>query len=99
MPQTGNCFSGTMCVMQHRPCKSDGLETDEVEDGYVVYQADRARVHYLNPTANLILELCDGELTASQIADLIGQAYELPEPPVQEVEEALATLAAEGLTQ
>jgi len=88
-----------MCVMQQRPCKSDGLETDEVEDGFVVYQPDRARVHYLNPTASLILELCDGELTPAQIADLIAQAYELPEPPVQEVEEALATLAVEGLTQ
>jgi len=84
--------------MQLRPCKSDGLETDEVEDGFVVYQQERSRVHYLNPTANLILELCDGELTAAQIADLIAQTYELPEPPMQEVEDALATLAAEGLT-
>ncbi len=88
-----------MCVMQHRPCKSDGLETDEVEDGFVVYQPDRARVHYLNPTANLILELCDGELTPAQIAELIAQAFDLAEPPMQEVEEALATLAAEGLTR
>jgi len=87
-----------MCVMQHRPKKRDGLETDEVEDGFVVYQPDRARVHYLNPTANLILELCDGDLTATQIAGLIAQAFELAEPPVQEVEEALATLQAEGLT-
>jgi hypothetical protein len=85
--------------MQHRPCKSDGLETDEVDDGFVVYQPDRARVHYLNPTANLILELCDGELTAAQIADLIAKTYALADPPVHEVEEALATLAAEGLTQ
>jgi hypothetical protein len=92
-------FGGTMCVMQHRPCKSDGLETDEVEDGFVVYQPDRARVHYLNPTANLILELCDGELTPAQIAELIAQAFDLTEPPMQEVEEALATLAAEGLTR
>lgn len=86
-----------MCVMLQRPKKSDGLETDEVEDGYVVYQPDRARVHYLNPTANLILELCDGELTAAQIAGLIAEAFELAEPPMQEVEEALATLESEGL--
>jgi Coenzyme PQQ synthesis protein D (PqqD) len=85
--------------MQHRPKKSDGLETDQVEDGFVVYQADRARVHYLNPTANLILELCDGELTAAQIAALIAQAFDLAESPTQEVEEALATLQAEGLTR
>ncbi len=87
-----------MGVMQHRPKKSDGLETDQVEDGFVIYQPDRARVHYLNPTANLILELCDGELTAAQIAGLLAQAFDLAEPPMQEVEEALATLEAEGLT-
>ncbi len=88
-----------MCDMQQRPKKSDGLETDEVEDGFVVYQPDRARVHYLNPTANLILELCDGELTPAQIAGLIAQAFDLAEAPTQEVEDALAALQAEGLTR
>jgi Coenzyme PQQ synthesis protein D (PqqD) len=80
------------------PRKSDGLEIDEAEDGFVVYQPDRARVHYLNPTANLILELCDGSLTAPQIAGLVGEAFGLAAPPTQEVLEALATLQAEGLT-
>jgi Coenzyme PQQ synthesis protein D (PqqD) len=81
-----------------QPRKSDGLQADEVEDGFVVYQPDRARVHYLNPTANLILELCDGSLTAPQIAELVRQAFNLVNPPTQEVQEALATLASEGLT-
>jgi hypothetical protein len=80
------------------PRKSDGLEIDKAEDGFVVYQPDRARVHYLNPTANLILELCDGSLTAPQIAELVGEAFDLAAPPTQEVLEALATLQAEGLT-
>ena len=85
--------------MQERPKKSDGLEVDEVEDGFVIYQADRERVHYLNPTANLILELCDGTLTATQIVELIAETFELAEPPYQEVNEALVMLQAEGLTQ
>jgi Coenzyme PQQ synthesis protein D (PqqD) len=84
--------------MHDRPKKSDGLEIDEVEDGFVIYQPDRDRVHYLNPTANLILELCDGSLTATQIAELIAQTFDLAAPPSQEVEEALAKLEAEGLT-
>ena len=84
--------------MHERPKKSDGLEIDEVEDGFVIYQPDRDRVHYLNPTANLILELCDGSLTAEQIAALIAQTFEMAAPPNQEVEEALAKLEAEGLT-
>jgi hypothetical protein len=85
--------------MHDRPKKSDGLEIDEVEDGFVIYQPDRDRVHYLNPTANLILELCDGSLTAEQIADLIAQTFEMAAPPNQEVGEALAKLEAEGLTR
>jgi Coenzyme PQQ synthesis protein D (PqqD) len=85
--------------MRDRPKKSDGLEVDEVEDGFVIYQPERDRVHYLNPTANLILELCDGTLTAAQIADLIAQTFELEAPPGKEVDETLAKLAAEGLTR
>jgi len=80
-----------------RPRKSDGLEIDEVEDGFVVYQQDRARVHYLNPTAKLILELCDGTLTAAQIAGLLEEAYRLPQAPVEAVGDALAQLETEGL--
>ena len=84
--------------MHDRPKKSDGLEVDEVEDGFVIYQPERDRVHYLNPTANLILELCDGTLTAAQIAELIAQTFDLAAPPDGEVNEALAQLEAEGLT-
>ena len=83
--------------MQDRPRKTDGLQIDQVEDGFVVYQEDRARVHYLNPTAKLILELCDGTLTAAQIAGLIEEAFSLAQPPRQEVDDALATLETEGL--
>jgi uncharacterized protein YjbI with pentapeptide repeats len=49
----------------------------------------------------VILELCDGTLTAAQIAELIAQTFDLAAPPDEEVEvnEALAQLAAEGLTR
>jgi len=83
--------------MQDRPTKSDGIEIDEVEDGFMIYQADRARVHYLNPSAKLILEMCDGTLTAEQIAEQIGEAFSLPTGPRQEVDDTLAKLEGEGL--
>lgn len=85
--------------MQDRPKKIDGLEVDEVEDGFVIYQPERDRVHYLNPTANLILDLCDGTLTAAQIADLIAETFDIAAPPGDEVSATLAKLAAEGLTR
>ena len=83
--------------MQDPPTKSDGLEIDEVEDGFVVYEANGTGVHYLNPSAKLILEMCDGTLTAAQIAEMIGEAFGLPAGRRQEVDDALSKLEAEGL--
>jgi hypothetical protein len=34
-----------------RPRRAAGVELSEVTDGFLVYQPDRDRVHYLNPTA------------------------------------------------
>ena len=36
-------------------------------DGYLAYDVDNNRLHRLNPTAALIVELCDGTRTSEQI--------------------------------
>lgn len=82
-----------------RPQRVAGLEAHEVDDGLVVYQGSKDRVHYLNPTASLVYELCTGEHTAEQIAVLVGDAWDLPEPPRAEVEQCLAQLRAEGVLE
>jgi hypothetical protein len=79
------------------PRRADGLETHEVEDGLVVYQAATERVHYLNPTASLVFELCTGEHTEEEIGTLVGEAWDLPEPPHEAVAQCLAQLRAEGV--
>src|SRR5262249_35525069 len=43
-------------VAQH-PRHIEGLEINPVEDGFMIYRPDADRVHYLNHTAVLILEL------------------------------------------
>jgi Coenzyme PQQ synthesis protein D (PqqD) len=73
------------------------VEINKVADGYVVYQPDRDRVHYLNHTATIILELCNGSNDAAAIADLLKTAYELPSMPVEEVASCLRQLSDEGL--
>ena len=65
----------------------------------MIYQPQHGRITFLNPTAALILELCNGEHSPEQIADLIKQAYSLPEVPVEDVRHALKQLRAEGLLQ
>jgi hypothetical protein len=51
--------------------KAEGHEFNQVPDGYVIYQTARDRVHFLNPTAVIVYELCDGKNTIEQIGRFI----------------------------
>jgi hypothetical protein len=83
----------------HNPVMTSGLEINTVADGYIVYQPDRDKVHYLNQTAALVFELCNGRNPEADLPRLVQLAYDLPEPPVEEVRECLQTLVKEGLIQ
>jgi len=69
----------------------------EVADGFVVYHPERDRVHFFNHTAAVVLELCDGTKSDSEITSLLQRCYELPAPPTAEVAECLEQLREEGL--
>jgi hypothetical protein len=79
------------------PRKADGLEVNEVVDGYVVYQPARDRVHYLNRTAVVVLELCTGSNDAAAITGFVQEAFELAEPPTAEIVACLVQLQTEQL--
>jgi len=80
-----------------RPRPVEGIETNEIADGYVVYDPKQDRVHYLNQTAAVILELCNGRVTTGELVSLIQGAYSLIEPPVEEVADCVQRLIEEGL--
>ncbi|HEY7944339.1 MAG: PqqD family protein [Burkholderiales bacterium] len=80
-----------------RPRRAPAIEIREAPDGLVVYDAGRDRVHYLNPTAALVLECCDGSLRAAELPDLLAAAFALDEPPAADVEECLGRLLDQGL--
>jgi hypothetical protein len=82
---------------ERTPKQAEGLEVNRLSDGYVVYQADRDRIHYLNHTAVLVLEMCTGTLRADEMPILLKKAYDLSEPPTDEVAECLTKLLDEGL--
>lgn len=82
-----------------RPRRAAGVELSEVTDGFLVYQPDRDRVHYLNPTAAILLEICDGSLAAAELPPFLAAAFSLAEPPREEVAACLAQLLAEGLLE
>jgi hypothetical protein len=80
-----------------RPQRAPQLEIHEVTDGFLVYQRDRDRVHFLNATATLVLESCDGTLAAAELPPLVAAAFALDAPPVDDVAACLTALLREGL--
>ncbi len=86
-------------TVEWKPQRADGLDLCEVVDGYVVYEAGTDRVHYLNNTAALVLELCTGDNSGAEIASLLGSAFSLTAEPAAEVKDILGTFTREGLVR
>jgi hypothetical protein len=81
------------------PQIANNIEINQVEDGYVIYQADQDRVHYLNKSAVVVLESCTGKNTLEEIERILQEAFDLAEVPKKEVAECLDSLYQEGLIQ
>jgi len=79
--------------------KAEGHEFNQVPDGYVIYQTSRDRVHFLNPTAVIVYELCDGKHTVEAIGRYMQESFSLPTPPIDEVKTCLDTLLKEDLVK
>jgi hypothetical protein len=77
--------------------RADGLEVHDVPDGYIVYQTARDKVHYLNKTAAIIFEFCDGQRDRSEIVSRVATAFELAPTMQGEVSNCLDSLIGEGL--
>lgn len=80
-----------------RPKVVPGLDVNELDDGMIIFRESTDTVHHLNHTAAFVLQLCDGSRTASDIAQLLAEAYGLPAPPLAEAEECIGSLAQQGL--
>lgn len=83
--------------MEAHPRSREGLRVFEAEDGYVVYDKERDRVHFLNHTAALVLELCNGRHGRAELAEIVGKAYGLAGPPHEEVTALLERFGEEGM--
>jgi hypothetical protein len=79
------------------PRAAEVTETNEVADGYIIYQSERDRVHYLNQTAAILLALCTGQNRVTEMPELLRLAFDLGAPPVAETRVCLEQLVAEGL--
>ena len=103
----GRGFSGQMLrfgspgrggtMSDHHPRRVDALEINEAEDGLVIYDPALDMVHHLNPSAAVVFDLCDGTRDPKSIAEVLGDAYELHTPPLDEALAALRDLAERQL--
>lgn len=75
----------------------DGLEKTIMPDGFVIYKPETEKVHYLNPTAAVVFELCDGTKNLAEISEFLQVAYNLSERPLQETLNCAQTLIDQGL--
>jgi hypothetical protein len=80
-----------------RPTIHEELDLNETEDGLIVFVPSTDRVHHLNSTASVVLQLCDGSRSLGEIAEGVREVFGLEVSPVSETEECLARFAREGL--
>ncbi|MGF1503414.1 MAG: PqqD family protein [Paracoccaceae bacterium] len=75
------------------------FELTQIDDGFIIYDATRDRVHHLNPTAALVFALADGESTTERISELVQAQFGLDAAPTAEVAEILARFSEERLVE
>ena len=81
------------------PRHIEDLDINPADDGFIIYQPEEDRVHFLNPTAVFILELCNGRNSMADIIEVVQHAYGLADAPVNVVSEAVTKMKSEGLLQ
>ena len=81
------------------PKQVPGVEFEEAVDGLVGYQGVEGNVCYLNPTATLILSLCNGSLSVEQITAVVAKAFSLKTLPIEDVERSSQELEKASLIE
>lgn len=84
-------------MLPRYPKATPGLEWTEMEGGFVAHDPASDRIHHLNVTGALILELCNGAHTVEEIARIVQGCFGLADPPAGEVRRLLQQALDEGL--
>jgi hypothetical protein len=85
--------------MADYPRTVDSLTRSEMEDGLSIHHPESDRVHFLNHTGAVIFELCNGRHSIDEIIQLVQTAFDLEEPPENEVRSLLANAVEAGLIE
>src|SRR5438094_7306167 len=66
-----------------KPRVRDEITICPIEGEAVVYDPHGSHLHYLNHSAALVLDLCDGGVTMREMAGEIADVYEMPVDDVE----------------
>lgn len=94
-PKAGSdelALGGLTVPLSYAPNRLSTVSELEVGDGVILYVEEADLIHRLNPSAELVWRLCDGEATVGQLSTEIAQEYGLK---VEEVRPQIAALIGE----
>lgn len=60
-----------------KPRFRDDLVTVELDSEAVIYDEQTGDLHHLNPTATIVMQLCDGTVTVPQLSREIAEAFDV----------------------
>lgn len=75
--------------MDKCPKRIEGVEINKMEDGYVIFHSSLDDLLFLNHTAAIVLELCDGDTEIKEIYAIVQDVFKLEEAPKNEIDTCL----------
>jgi hypothetical protein len=63
---------------QYKPVHKRNLILKDLGDEFLIYSAEHKEIHVINPTAQLIWNMCDGEHSISDIEEQIRVHFSIP---------------------
>jgi len=86
--------------MNTKPKRKENLVLEEIDDELLVADFSDSQLHVLNPTAAAVWEMCDGQRTAEEIADLLAEHFGLsPEQVRQDIAKIIGEFREKGLIE
>jgi hypothetical protein len=82
-----------------KPVRKPGITAKNIGGEMLLYSAEEEAIHVLNPTAELLWELCDGEHTVASMEQAIRANFSVTDERdvAGDIRRTLEVFAAKGL--
>jgi hypothetical protein len=86
-------------MTEHKPIKKKEILVKDLGKETLLYAASGKEIHVLNPTAQMIWELCDGEHTPTDMEKRVRSKFSIPEGRnvLEDVLKTLSSFEEKGL--